>query len=71
MNTTDSKIIANNIRAERNRANMTQEETASHLNISVKTYISYEKDAKSVYATTLLQLSRLFKCKISSFYVET
>ena len=40
----DGKVVANNIRAERNRANLTQEETAKRLDISTKTYISYEED---------------------------
>ena len=70
MNITDGKIIANNIRAERNRVKLTQEEVAKHLNVSTKTYISYEDDAKSITATTLLKLSRLFNCNISAFYMQ-
>lgn len=70
MNTTDGKIIASNIRAERNRVKLTQEEVAKHLGISTKTYISYEDDARSICATTLLELSRLFNCNISAFYLQ-
>ena len=70
MNTTDGKLIASNIRAERNRVKLTQEEVAKYLGISKKTYITYEDDAKNICATTLLELSRLFNCKISAFYME-
>ena len=70
MNTTDSIIIANNIRAERNRVRLSQEEVAKHLNISTRTYMKYENDARLVTATTLLELSRLFNCNVSVFYVQ-
>ena len=69
MRTLNGIDVANNIRAERNRVNMTQEETAIKLGISLKTYISYEDDAKSVKATTLYELALLFGCSIESFYV--
>lgn len=70
MNTTDSIRIANNIRAERNRVRLSQEEVAKHLNISTRTYMKYENDARLVTVTTLLELSRLFNCNVSDFYVQ-
>lgn len=66
----DGKAIANNIRAERNRAKYTQEFVAKKLDISTKTYISYEEDAQSVKATTLYKLSLIFGCNVSAFYLE-
>ena len=66
----NGKRIANNIRAERNRANLTQEETAAELpNVTLRTYVSYEEDAKRIKATTLYMLSKIFDCKIESFYL--
>lgn len=66
----NGKIIANNIRAERNRANMTQEEVANKLKISTKTYMSYESDAKGIKATNLYLLSCIFGCSINAFYIQ-
>lgn len=66
----DGKVIANNIRAERNRAHLTQEETAKKLNVTSRTYITYEEDARSVKATTLNELANIFGCNINDFYVS-
>lgn len=66
----NGKIIANNIRAERNRVNLTQENVASQLNITLRTYISYENDAKGIKATTIYELAKLFGCSISDFYLQ-
>ena len=65
----DGKVIANNIRAERNRAHLTQKETAKKLNVTSRTYITYEEDARSVKATTLNELANIFGCNINDFYV--
>lgn len=65
-----SKKIADNIRAERNRANFTQEEVANKLNVTTKTYMSYENDAKGIRATTIYSLSRIFNCNIEAFYLQ-
>ena len=65
----DGKVIANNIRAERNRTKLTQEFVAEKLGISTKTYISYEENAQSVKATTLYKLSLIFGCNVSAFYL--
>ena len=64
------KDIADNIRAERNRADLTQEEVAKNLNVTLRTYISYENDAKGIRATTIYNLANLFGCSIDAFYVQ-
>ena len=64
------KEIANNIRAERNRAKLTQEYVANELGITAKTYISYEENAQSIKATTLYKLSLILNCSIDDFYLQ-
>ena len=51
-NIINGKEIANNLRAERNRKKMTQEEVARRLDITLRTYVSYEEDASTVKAPT-------------------
>lgn len=70
LKTISGKKIADNIRAERNRADLTQEEVASKLKVSTKTYMSYESDAKGIRATKLYLLSSIFGCTINAFYVQ-
>lgn len=65
------KEIANNLRAERNRAKLTQEEVAKKLDITLRTYVSYEEDASTIKATSLYLLSKIFNCKISDFFYKT
>lgn len=67
--TDDGKVIANNIRAERNRVKLSQQEVSDKLKISTKTYLTYEKDASNITAKHLLQLSKLFNCNITSFFI--
>lgn len=69
-NIISGKEIANNLRAERNRANLTQEQTAQKLDITLRTYVSYEEDASTIKATTLFLLSKIFGCKINDFYLQ-
>lgn len=69
-NTICGKEISNNIRAERNRADLTQEYVANKLNITLRTYTSYEDDAKCIKATTLYELSKIFGCNINAFYLR-
>lgn len=64
------KEIANNLRAERNRAKLTQEEVARSLDITLRTYVSYEEDASTVKATTLYLLSKILNCSISDFFYK-
>lgn len=67
----DSKQIADNIRAERNRVRMTQEEVANALGVRRETYNGYETDAKNLRVTMLVKLAELFDCSIGSFYVQS
>lgn len=60
--------IASNIKAERNRANVTIEEVCKALNISKPTYIEYEKNAELVKTKILIRLSNLFNCNINMFF---
>lgn len=64
------KEISNNLRAERNRADLTQEEVANKLDVTLRTYVSYEEDASTIKATTLYLLSNIFGCKVSDFYLQ-
>ncbi len=64
----DSKQIANNIKAERNRAGLTIEEVCSKLKVSRPTYIKYEKDADTIKASQMVALAKLFNCKIEMFF---
>ena len=69
-NTISGKTIANNLRAERNRIKMTQEEAARKLGITLRTYVSYEEDASTVKATTLYLLSKIYNCNVSDFFYK-
>lgn len=64
----DGIRIANNIRAERNRAGITIEQICEKLKISRPTYINYEKDASNVKTAILLQLADMFECSINMFF---
>lgn len=66
----DSKTIANNIRAERNRANLSQEYVAKMLGVTRETYSSYEKDARAIGATMLYNLSLILECSINAFFIQ-
>ena len=67
----NGQIIADNIRAERNRNDLTQEETAKKLGITVRTYITYENDAKHIGAFMLGKIANLFNCNVDAFYIGT
>ena len=67
---TNGKEIANNIRAERNRANLSQEKVAEVLGITLRTYNTYELDAKNIGASTLGKLANLFGCNVNAFYLQ-
>ena len=64
------KEIADNIRAERNRAKITIEEVAKKLEITRQTYAEYEKNGEIIKASTLVKLSNIFKCNISDFFIQ-
>lgn len=61
--------LANNIRAERNRANLSMEETAEKLHIARHTLVMYEKDASKMKIETLLDLAKIFNCNVTSFFI--
>lgn len=63
-----SKIISSNIKAERARCGLTQEEVASKLNISSRTYIRWEQET-GIDCVDLYRLSNIFDCKIEDFFV--
>lgn len=66
----DGKKIADNIRAERNRANVTMETIEEELKITRPTYVDYEKDAEKIKVGTLIKLARLFGCTVDCFFVQ-
>lgn len=70
LNEISGKKIADNIRAERNRANVTIETVEKTLNISRPTYVEYEKDAEKVKIGTLIKLAKLFDCSVASFFIR-
>lgn len=61
--------VADNIRAERNRAKFTQEDIAIKIGVSTKTYIEYEKNADLLTIEKLIKLAKIFNCSIDSFYL--
>lgn len=65
----DGIVMANNIRAERNRCKMSQEIVAKEINVSLTTYKAYETNAKNITAMTLYYLSKLFECNVNDFYI--
>ena len=62
--------LANNIRAERNRANKNQQETAEVLGITRQQYYKYEQDASGISMKYALRLARYFNCNINAFLVN-
>jgi len=67
--TNDSKRIAANIRAERSRTKLSQEEVAAKLGLTRRTYLKYEEDASIVKTGTLVRLADMFGCDIDAFYL--
>ena len=67
--TNDPKRIAANIRAERNRANLSQEEVAAKLGLTRRTYLKYETDASKLKTSNIVKLADLFGCDINAFYL--
>lgn len=57
------KVLYRNIEAERVRAGLKQDELASILNISTKTYYNYLRGA-AIPSQILLKLSKIFNCSI-------
>ncbi len=69
-NEIDGKKIADNIRAERNRANVTMEAVEAELRITRPTYVDYEKDAEKIKVGTLIKLAKMFGCTVDCFFVQ-
>ena len=65
------KEIANNIRAERNRVDLTIDTVIEKLGISKPTYVSWEKDAGKISIENLINLSDIFGCSINNFFVHS
>lgn len=62
-------IIANNIRAERNRKKLSQEQVAEALGIARETYNSFENGYK-IDSYYIYLLSKIFECPIDNFYLN-
>lgn len=67
--TQDSKRIASNIKAERNRNNFTVRDVSRITGISQQTIMKYERDAEKIHVGVLIKLANLYKCEISTFFV--
>lgn len=63
-----ASIISNNIKAERARSGMSQQEVAEKLNIATRTYIRWEQNP-NFDCIDLLFLANLFNCKTDDFYL--
>ena len=63
------KQLGINLKAERVRAGLTQEETAERLGITKRQYINYEQGSR-VDSINLFQLSKIFNCNINAFYLK-
>lgn len=68
--TNDTKRIADNIRAERCRVKISQDEAAAKLGLTRRTYIKYEQNANTLKTGHLVKLAELFGCSIDAFYLS-
>lgn len=66
-----NEIIANNIRAERNRVRLTQEEVAEKIGISRDNYTNLENNRTTISASMLYKLKEVFGCKLDAFYLPS
>lgn len=67
--TNDPKKIAANIRAERCRLYLKQEEVANKVGISRASYLEFERDATKLRVGTLLKIADALGCDIDIFYM--
>ncbi len=65
----NTKKIASNIKAERNRNNFTIRDVARITGISQQTLMKYERDAEKLQLSVLLKLAYIYKCDLQSFFV--
>lgn len=63
------RVIASNMRAERSRVNISQDEVALKLGITRKTYTNFEQDASKMKLELLIKLSLILGCDIQAFYL--
>ena len=57
-NEIESKRISDNIRAERHRQHLTQEQVAKDLGITKQTYLHYEQDSKALKPKHFINLPK-------------
>lgn len=62
--------VTNNMKSLRMRNGLNQEDVANILNVTRVTYCGYETNPQKVPLETFYNLSLIFKCKISDFFVE-
>ena len=65
----NSKEISANIKAERNRCNLTIRDVSKITGISQQTLMKYERNASKVKVELLIKLASLYKCNIKDFLV--
>ena len=64
------KIVADNLRAYRNKYRLSQKELAKQIDVHYTTYINYEKNASTIKFMTILKLAKIFNCEPSDFFKE-
>lgn len=62
------EIVANNLRAYRNKYRLSQKELAEKINVHYTTYTSYEKNASTIKFMTILKLAKIYNCSPSDFF---
>ena len=60
--------MANNLKGERTRLEMSQEEIATALNVNKKTYRGWEQDIGTCPGSKLLEMSNTFGCSIDYLF---
>lgn len=63
----NSKEISANIKAERNRCNLTIKDVSKITGISQQTLMKYERNAGKVKVDLLIKLASLYKCTLKDF----
>ena len=64
-----SKEISANMKAERNRCNLTIKDVSKITGISQQTLMKYERNSSKVRVDLLIKLASLYKCNIKDFLV--
>lgn len=63
-----NRKIGLNIQNERKKANLSQKEVSEIIGVTRETIVSYEK-GRRISASTIYELSKLYNCPISNFYL--